>query len=254
MLSCVNCERSIPDGAAACQNCGYKIVHASRSLTLHRPSPAAPITRHISGELAVTVDRTGSTKAFEKGIPLILAMLFQTLAPLVGVIKVWLQAHGDLDEGQNPLLLTDGGTPEQALQDLQQIQYGGGGGVDASDPEHHCDGVATLMNTIPWTSDPTRARGAIIAFCTADSKPLRSGQTARELGEEIVKRRLVLYLVCQKTPVLMELATAAHAMVFEITNTPKIDELQKIAAPLAASIAVTVQRGSTVPITAPAHF
>ena len=29
-------------------------------------------------------------------------------------VKVWFQTHGDLDEGQDMVLLVDGGTPEDA--------------------------------------------------------------------------------------------------------------------------------------------
>jgi hypothetical protein len=163
-------------------------------------------------------------------------------------VKCWLASHGDIDDGQNFIIHTDAGTPDQAVEDIKKIAYGGGG-----DPaEHHLDAVESLLNRVPWTADPTRARGAIIAFTTADTKPAKSGITALALGTKIKEKGILLYLVCELTPALQELASAAEGLVFQISNSPDPGELQKIASQLAASIVATVGSGGTVPMTVPA--
>jgi hypothetical protein len=197
--------------------------------------------------LAVTVDRTGSSKAFEKGIPLTAELVLKQVSGKARAVKVYVQTHGDLDLGENMVLHTDGGTPEQALKDIGSIAFGGGG----DPPEHHLDAVENLLKTVPWTADPSRGRGAILAFTTADSKPCKSGLSARQLGEEVRKRGILLYLVCEPSLTLNELCNAAGGMMFPITNSPDPVELQKIASQLAASIVATVASGGTKPMVVP---
>jgi hypothetical protein len=199
-------------------------------------------------EVAATVDRTGSSKSFEVGIPLTFETIVRQLAAKARSVKCWLASHGDLDEGQDFVVHTDGGTPDQAIADIKKISYGGGGDAE----EHHLDAVESLLNKVPWTANPARARGAILAFTTADSKPARSGISACDLGAEIRRRGILLYLVCEPTPTLHDLVKSAEGLMFQITNSPNPAELQKIAAQLAASIVATVATGGTVPLTVPA--
>jgi hypothetical protein len=163
-------------------------------------------------------------------------------------VKCWLGSHGDIDEGQDFIIHTDAGTPEQAVEDIRKIPYGGGGDAE----EHHLDAIESLLSRVPWTADPSRARGAIIAFMTADTKPAKSGISAAALGKQIKDKGILLYLVCEPTPTLQNLASAAEGLVFQISNNPDPSEMQKIAAQLAASIVLTVAGGGTVPMTAPA--
>ena len=106
------------------------------------------------------------------------------------------------------------------------------------------------MDTVPWTNDPTSARGAILAFTTADSKPAGSGRTARELGEEIARRGLLLYMVAEHTSQLQQLVDAAGGLMFPISNDPDPANMQKIAARISASIVQTLATGGTVPVPA----
>jgi hypothetical protein len=199
-------------------------------------------------DLATTVDRTGSSEHFQTGIPKTYEVIVSQVAAKARSVKCWLASHGDLDEGQDFIIHTDAGTPEQAIEDIKKIAYGGGGDL----PEHHLDAIEALLGRVPWAADPSRARGAILAFMTDDTKPAKSGIGPSELGKQIKDKGLLLYLVCQPTAYLQELANAAGGLVFEITNSPDPAELQKIAAQLAASIVATVASGSTVPMTAPA--
>jgi hypothetical protein len=196
-------------------------------------------------DLAATVDRTGSSERFQTGIPQTYEMIVLQVKAKAREVKCWLGSHGDIDEGQNFIIHTDAGTPEQAVEDIKKISYGGGG----DPPEHHLDAVESLLNRVPWTADSSRSRGAIITFMTADTKPAKSGISAAALGKQIKDKAILLYLVCEPTPTLHELASAAEGLVFQISNNPDPSEMQKIAAQLAASIVATVASGGTVPMT-----
>lgn len=245
---CPSCQQPCDASADACPSCGWRF-----NRTVGRPvqsivRPAVRPKIQCEVDLATTVDRTGSSERFQTGIPKTYEMIVSQICGKARSVKCWLQSHGDLDEGQDPIIHTDGGTPDQAIQDIAGISYGGGG----DPPEHHLDAVESLLNCVPWTADPSRARGAIIAFTTADTKPARSGISAAALGKEINERGILLYLVCEPTATLQDLASAAGGLVFQISNDPDPAQMQKIAAQLAASIVATVASGATVPMIVPA--
>lgn len=246
-MNCPSCQQPLPDPmASACPTCACRISpRATKPVLLTQP-PARRPKLQVGVHLAVTVDRTGSSGAFATGIPRTFELICSHLTAKARNLTVFLQSHGDEDEGQHPILHTNGGTVEAAAADLALVQYAGGG--DA--PEHHLDGIQNLLHTVPWPADPLRERGAILAFTTADSKPARSGAAAGAIGREIKARGILLYLVCEPTPTLQELATAAGGLVFPITNSPDPHELQLIAAQVAASIHQTVASGGTVPLPA----
>jgi len=248
-MICPSCQVQVDASADVCPTCGWKfnVGGGKPGPSLVRPAARPKIQTEV--ELAATVDRTGSSKPFEVGIPKTFELIVKQVAAKARSVKCWVASHGDLDEGQAFVIHTDGGAPEQAIEDIKRVTYNGGG--DA--PEHHLDAVESLLNTVPWTANPARARGAILAFMTADSKSARSGISARDLGAEIKRRGILLYLVCEPTPTLQDLVRAAEGLMFQITNSPDPAELQRIAAQLAASIVATVASGSTVPMTVPAN-
>lgn len=231
--------------AAACEACGHTF-HRTQSRTPTFKPAARPKKIQVCVDLALTVDRTASSAQFAAGIPMTAELILDQMSAKAREMRVWVQSHGDLDEGQEPLLLTDAGQPAQAVSDLRTIDYSGGGVPE----EHHLDAIANLLDVVPWTADPSKARGAILAFMTAESKPLRSGQSPAELGRSIAERGILLYLVCQSSARLDELCDAAGGMQFEISNAPDADELQQIASQLAASLVATVGQGKTVPVQA----
>lgn len=249
MMSCPSCQAQVDASAGVCPACGWKFNAGVGNISSSLVCPATRPKIQCEVDLAVTVDRTGSSEPFKVGIPKTLEEILQQLKAKTREVKVWLITHGDFDDGQDIIMHTSGGTPEQAIEDIKKVSYGGGG----DPPEHHLDAIEFLLNKTPWTANLARARGAILAFTTADSKPTKSGISARDLGAEIKRRGILLYLVCELTPTMHELATAADGIVFQITNSPDPTELQKIAAQLGASIVATIASGSTVPMnTAPA--
>jgi len=247
-MFCPSCQTEVDPVAGVCPTCAWKF---NANGGKPGPSLVRPATRpkiQCEVEAAATVDRTGSSEPFQVGIPLTFETIVKQLAAKARTVKCWVASHGDLDDGQDFVIHTDGGTPDQAIEDIKKIVYGGGG----DPPEHHLDAVESLLNKVPWTANPARARGAILAFTTADSKPAKSGISARDLGAEIKRRGILLYLVCEPTPTLHDLVKSAEGLMFQITNSPDPAELQKIAAQLAASIVATVASGGTVPMAVPA--
>ena len=248
MMYCPSCQTQVDASADVCPSCGWRFSASSGKpgTALVRPATRPKIQCEVN--LATTIDRTGSSERFQTGIPNTFEMIVSQLRAKAREVKCWLGTHGDLDEGQKFIIHTDAGTPEQAVEDVKKISYGGGG----DPPEHHLDAIEELLNCVPWTSDPSRARGAILAFMTADTKPTKSGISASELGKQVKAKGILLYLVCEPTPTLQELASAADGLVFQISNNPQPAEMQKIAAQVGASIVATVATGGTVPMTVPA--
>ncbi|MBI3985811.1 MAG: hypothetical protein HY343_02740 [Lentisphaerae bacterium] len=244
---CPSCKSPVADNVDMCGTCGWQlnvgIGKGGASIVRPAVRPKMPCVVQI----AFTDDRTGSSDQFKIGIPITVEGILTPVVAKAREVKVWFQVHGDLDEGQDMVLLLDGGSPEDAKKAVQTVDYSGGG--DA--PEHHLDAVEKLLNTVPWIADPKKARGAIVLLATADSKPARSGKSARQIGEEIKTRGILLYLVCEETPQLRELSDAAGGWLFKISNTPDPKEMQQIAAKVAASITIQAGAGATVPLTAP---
>lgn len=247
-MNCPSCQEQVEASAAVCSKCGWRFNTNGGKPGPSLVQPAARPKIQCEVQLAATVDRTASSKPFEVGIPKTFEMIVKQVAAKARSVKCWVASHGDLDEGQAFVIHTDGGAPEQAIADIKRVPYDGGG----DPPEHHLDAVESLLNKVPWTANPAQARGAILAFTTADSKPARSGLSARDLGAEIKRRGILLYLVCEPTPTLQDLVNSAEGLMFQITNSPDPAELQRIAAQLAASIVATVASGGTVPMTVPA--
>ena len=246
MKVCPSCKRDLdPTVQDICTNCGYQLstqtsVRPSFTQTISRPKIQAEVM------LAATNDRTGSSRAFAIGIPLMFAMLLQMLAAKLKVLRIFLNSHADLDCGEKMIAHVVNGTVDQAIAGMKKIRYEGGG-----DPsESHLDAIENLLTTIPWKLDSSH-RGAILGFMTDDTKPARSGRSASQIGHAIRERGILLYLVCEPTPTLRELCDSAQGLMFEITNEPKAEELQQIAAQLAASVVATVASGGTIPMAGP---
>jgi hypothetical protein len=244
---CPSCNATVdPSTQSACPTCGFQL----KSATVPQ-NTIAPIAKRlkipVELEVAMTTDRTGSSKQFEQGIRGMYEMILKPVVTRVKSVKVWHQLHGDMDCGQDMVLLTNGGDIQQAFEDSKRIVFEGGG----DPPEHHLDAFENLLRTVPWTADSRRSRGVILGFCTADSKPARSGITAAQLGAEMKSQNILLYLVGEPFPWAQEMVQAAEGLLFPISNSPDPAELQKISGVIAASIPQASRPSATVPMTAP---
>jgi len=212
--------------------------------------PAARTKLPCDVQLCLVIDRTGSSGKFKLGIPESARIIANYVTTKARSTVIWVISYGDYEAGQQEEVHLDGGTPEQAIEAIKKIEYGGGGEIAGpyGDPENHLDAVEFALGRVPWTSDPTRSRGCIILFSSSESHKARSGATATQIGEQVKGKGVLLYLISEPTPLLQELAAAGGGLIFQITNTPDPTELQKIAAPVAASIAASLTRGSTLPM------
>ena len=170
--SCPSCQTSVKKADDTCKVCGWSFSDSTQTTNaVVRPAARPKIQAEI--ELAFAIDRTGSSKQFATGIPLTSEMILKQLEEKARKITCRVQTHGDQDEGQMPIMVIEDVTAKQALKEIRKITYEGGG-----DPaEHHLDGIESLLNTTPWSLDPSKSRGAIVAFLTADSKPASNGST-----------------------------------------------------------------------------
>ncbi len=180
-IFCNGCQKLVtPGDDGRCPACGATAApgpaaSSAPSFTV-RPAARPKVTPVV--EIGITADRTASTAAFAQGVKKSLPLILGPVKERARGVTVWLQTHGDRETGQDEVLLTDSGTPDQAMADAETIVYEGGGDL----PEHHLDAVETLHNRIPWNPDPAVARGALIAITTDDSKPAHSGRSAEEIG------------------------------------------------------------------------
>ncbi len=249
MDRCKHCNEVIDkDMDVVCPFCGAEVSDSPtgsiipQSVVKPAKRPKIPVTVM----LGITVDGTGSSNSFQVGIPLTLKIILEKLEAKAKSVRCYLQIHRDLDYGEEPVLITNNGSPAQALEDLKSVVFTGGGDAE----ESHLDAVENLL-TLPWEPDLSTCRGAILGILNADTKPLRSGKSIQELAQEIKKRNLLFYLVCEPTPQLQEIVNETGGMMFPISNNPEASELQKIAMQLGASIIASVSKHSTVPIVGP---
>jgi hypothetical protein len=189
--------------------------------------------------MPVTVDITGSSRQFAIGIPLIAERTFTFLEQKVAGVTVFVWTHGDEDCGQMPTLVLDKATPQQAIAAVKNLTYDGGG----DPPEDHAAAIQNLLNLTPWGAT-SRDRNILLMFATAETKPLKSGQSMKDLGKAIKARGVFLFAVCETTPLLHELVQSAEGILIPISNTPDEREIQRVVAQLGASIAATVSSGT----------
>jgi hypothetical protein len=237
---CPGCQIALIDGS--CSNCGYHVeetIEPSVTASAIRPRQKIPVDLM----LAVSVDRTGSSAAFRTGIPRAFEAIIRPVAAKVRSVECQIWSHGDLEFGEEPILIAENATPDAAINAVKSIDYDGGRDPD----ETHIDQIVHLLQVTPWPAQRSK-RGALLIFATAESKPARDGRSARAIGESIRERGILLYLVCEPTPLLYELSKAAHGLIFEISNDPKPDELQIVAGQLSASVLATMGSHGTVPL------
>ncbi len=250
---CPSCQdRVVKNADGTCPTCGWTFSSArsnaasagATGVTVHPIALRAPTRPKIPVDLhvAFVVDRTGSSERFKRGIPKTAEIILTQAQLRVRSLHVSLQSHGDRDCDEHEVLHVERGDAETALNEIRRLVFAGGG----DDEETHLDAIQQAVETLPWSTESPRSRGAIVAILNAESKPLTSGLSISELAQQIKRCGLLVYLVCQPTDRLRELAVASGGLMFEISNTPAPERLAQIAAQLGASIVQSVARGDTV--------
>jgi hypothetical protein len=185
----------------------------------------------VNVDLVFAVDRTGSSQGFATGIVRAISMVAEPVVKRAARVRLFLQTHGDLDDGQRPIMVLRDGNLDEVIEAARRIDFGGGG--DA--PEHHTHALEEVLDTVDWTAaGPTRR--AVVLFTTADTKPSPSGRNAGQIADALRANDVLLFAVCEKEPGMLELVNRAQGEAFAISNDPSQAEMQSIAARVAASV------------------
>jgi len=255
---CTSCLAPLEEGATSCGVCGTARPATPKSTALATAIPSF-VRRTVNRmpvrvQLAISIDRTGSSRPFTEGISSLCRMIFDQLKPRVAELRVSVFSHGDLQDCQQEFLQLAGGvTAEQALADIGSITYGGGDSAD----EDHLYAVDQLLQRGDFGASRSD-RGFLVLLTTDGSHPHPHGKSAERIGQEILARNLVMLLVGTPgpddarpaCPRLRSLVEAAQGSFFiPISNAPGQAELQQVASKVAASISRSVNQGvATLPM------
>jgi hypothetical protein len=255
--TCPFCLSALAADASVCHECGKpRSATISTSSLRSIPSFVRPKSPKVPVrvQLAISVDRTGSSAPFTKGISQLCQSVFTQLGSKVADLKVSVFSHGDLqDSSQDVIQLSSRVTPEQAMMDIPSIQYGGGASAD----EDHLYAVDQLLQRA-GIGGTGIDRGFLLLITTDGTHPHPLGKSVQEIAQEILDRRLVLLLVgtpdlqsgsrpcCPRMNALIEACSGSFFI--PISNTPDAAELQAVASMVAASVTRSVNQAmATLP-------
>ncbi|MCC6681239.1 MAG: hypothetical protein IT445_10110 [Phycisphaeraceae bacterium] len=186
---------------------GQTVVHTVRVARRRIP---------VRLQVGIQIDRTSSSLAFETGIHTGIETFLGVMQNQVSDVTTYLGSHGDLDYGESYRMHLEAGSPQEVLQICPSIQFDGGG----DGPEHHLDGIAEMVERVPWTMDHL-TRKVMIGFVNDLTKPDRE---------------------------LQELVNAAKGMMITISNNPDVEEIKRAAAAISRSLTATLTSGGTIPM------
>lgn len=242
---CQSCMQPTDASLAHCPICAFPLQQANPVGQAFKiplaPKKKIPVRVH----LITLIDRTGSSAVFARGIGTMADGIFDDVAKTAVEVVVSVQSHGDLDFGQEEILLIDRGSPRDAQASLRTISFGGGG----DEEESHLDAVEKMLESIPIETDPRQCRCVVLLFGTADSKPARSGRTPEQIGGALADLGLLTYVVWQPgADAIQRFVSASNAMFVEISNNPSPAMLASVSARIGASIAASIAAGGTEPL------
>jgi hypothetical protein len=195
---------------------------------------ATRIPAHAKTSFAV--DGTGSQRAVSDGSLKIVQGINDHLEKKVQQNTCSVFRCGDQDFNEPIVPLLQDGTPDEAEEAVRKIDFAGG----EDEAETHLQNFADILEMLP-TAGPTE-RVAFIALTTGPSKPLRSGQTPRELGEAFKQHNIVVCVAGEECPLIREFvdAVGADGFFFQISNDPDDNELKRVADRIGASIVASM--------------
>ena len=193
----------------------------------------------VQVDLVFVVDRTASSREFAAGIRQAIPMIARPVMEKAARVRLFLQTHGDLECGQQPVMLVRDGQLDDVVTAIQHLRFEGGG----DPPEHHTHAVETVLESVDWSGLPPRSRGAVVLFTTADSTPSPSGRSPTQIGQALAAQGVMLFAVSQLEPAVSALIDGAQGMAFAISNDPSVAEMQSIASRVAASVTDSVVQG-----------
>ena len=236
-FGCPKCGSALAGGE--CTECTYFDPATSRVYSKRQLSKAGSEV-----ELGVLVDRTGSGMAFSRGVTTSSKIILETVDREVRGTRVWVQTHGDEDYGERPKLIARPGLARKATAAIRKIKYDGGG----DGPETHLSAIEEALGQ--FTSASMLSSKAMLVFINDETKPARSGLSAREIGCAVREMGILLYLIFEPTHEFKSFCNAADGMLLEITNEPSEELMQSIGKRIAGSVVHSVRAGSLKPLDA----
>jgi len=245
LTMCQSCMQATDARLSHCTVCAFPLKHAGFQAPVFS-IPLAPKRKlAVRVHLIALIDRSGSSAKFAKGIGTTADSIFLDVEKKAADVIVTVQSHGDLEFGQEEILVIDRGTPKEAQAALRTISFGGGG----DEPETHMDAIEKMLETVPIETNPQHCRSVMLFFGTADSKPARSGRTPSQIGRSLADLGLLTYVVWEPdVSAIQQFVAASNAMFLEINNNPSASLLASVSARIGASIAASVATGSTEPL------
>lgn len=215
--------------------------------------PVVGIQRALGGkkpvacDVLVIDDGTGSGKPWAAGIEKGTEMVVRTLTAKLAAVSFGYTVSRDRDVGEadeQRLANVDG---DQLLREQKLIVRDGGG-----DPEETFgDSVMDAVSGYPFNhaSDVSRA---IVLLTTSNSKPTAAGLAPFQVGEEVAKRKIYLFVVGEPGSNVEDMVKGAGKYgggFFHLSLNPSQAEVDQMAARLTATIMGTVSNpaAGTVP-------
>jgi len=144
----------------------------------------------------------------------------------------------DMDIGEEDEYRLRGGTGADVVREQKLARRSGGG--DAA--ETFAQTLENQLSDPGWMPDTgaIEARGVIL-FTTSDTKPAKHN-TLENLGQELKRRGINVFIIGTPGTNMEQLATAADGFFFALDVNPTVKEAQDIASRLAATVKTTMGR------------
>lgn len=175
--------------------------------------------------LVPVIDATASSLAFSQGIQQVCGDVADSLSQTVADLKLGLHITRDLDFDRDAnFSLGEDLKLDEFKSNLARIVFEGGG--DALETQF--DAVQTVARTFPWNLVPT-ARRAIVLCSSSGSKLTRDGKDGAGLAQELNAMSIKVIVIAPPGVNLHELAAATRGASLELTNTPKLEDIEQVA-------------------------
>ena len=270
-MNCKNCSSPLAERAAFCVQCGTKVsapepaprdggrpsaktsAYSSRA-DLHktrvmegdgRRSQSQPRPRQDGGgrrqahprystDVVFNFDATGSMQPYIDALKEMVIGFSKDLEANNIDVRLGLVEYRDVRIGEATKVHGFAESPEQFRGWIGSLHASGGG----DEPESAIDAGYSGINELSFRDNATK----VFVWITDASyhEPSENGQTMDALNEELVKRRIITYVIGPELPGYRRLADAMGGIFFDIRNNP--EEFRRIVTSLGKSISETVPR------------
>lgn len=274
-MNCKKCSSPLAEGAVFCVQCGTKVtvpqpapnnggrraaktsayssradLNKTRAMTEDgrnsqpQSSPPQAGVRRQAGrrqshpryptDLCFVFDCTGSMQPYIDGLKDMVTGFSRDLESNNIDVRLGLVEYRDVKIGEATIVHGFANSPDEFRGWIGSLRAMGGG----DEPESAIDAGYSGINELSFRDNATR----VFAWITDASyhEPAENGQTMDALIQELVKRRIITYVIGPELPGYRRLADAMGGIFFDIQNNP--EEFRRIVTSLGKSISETVPR------------